>query len=432
MRRLPRQVQIALTIAVTGAAAALLLFVACDRDRKSAAGETTLTFWQFWRTEWIRPLLDRFESEHPGIRVELQQLTWQSGLEKIEAAVAAGLQPDLCELGSTWMPRFAASQVLADLTDAAEPMVKDYRQWEPARHGGRIYGLPWVVGTRALFYNRALFRQAGLDPDHPPLTWDELVTAATRIDALGPEIHGFGLNAGERYVLFKKFMPFAWGNGGEILTPDHKRSAFDSKANVEALAFYKRLAESALAEKQDVIDQAFMDGRIGMMISGAWNLRTIAEQAPSLDFDVALVPRPATDRGTHASFAGAEFLVSFARSAHTREAIELARFLMRSDNAVALCRAARSVQPAARGAEEDPYYRENPRDRLFVTQLETAVAPPPHPRWVEIEEILDTAVEETLYGRRAPAAAVQAASASIDALLGGGGGGGRAGSGGGR
>jgi multiple sugar transport system substrate-binding protein len=129
------------------------------------------------------------------------------------------------------------------------------------------------------------------------------------------------------------------------------------------------------------------------------------------------VPRPAPDRGRHASFAGGEFLVSFARSRHQREAIELVRFLMRRDNAVALCRAARSVQPAARGASEDPYYRDHPKDRLFVEQLATAVAPPAHPRWGEIEEVLDREIEEALYGRKTPAAAVSAAAAGIDRLL---------------
>jgi multiple sugar transport system substrate-binding protein len=211
----------------------------------------------------------QFESEHPGIRVELEQLTWQAGQEKIQAALAAGQAPDLCELGSTWLPRFAAEGVLADVTSLADSLAADYVQWEPARHAGKVYGLPWVVGTRALFVNRALCRQAGLDPDRPPATWDELIAAATAIDNLGPAEHGFGLNAGERYVLFKKFMPFAWGNGGEVLTPDLSRSVFDSPANAEALEFYVRLSRVSLLEKQDVIDRTFQEGKVGMMISGA-------------------------------------------------------------------------------------------------------------------------------------------------------------------
>ncbi|HWN82782.1 MAG TPA: extracellular solute-binding protein, partial [Candidatus Udaeobacter sp.] len=242
------------------------------------------------------------------------------------------------------------------------------------------------------------------------------LTAATRLSKL-PGVKGFGLNAGERYVLFKKFMPFAWGNGGEILTPDGRHSAFDSPANAEALAFYVRLAKESLIEKQDVIDRAFMAGQVGMMVSGAWNLRVFPEQAPGLAFDVGLIPRPAPDRGTHASFAGGEYLVIFGRSAQERAATLLARYLIGKEPAVALCRAARSVQPAANGAAADPYYQSQPKDRLFVEQLATAVAPPPHPRWGEMEEVLDQEIEAALYGKKTPAGAVHDASAGIEALL---------------
>jgi ABC-type glycerol-3-phosphate transport system substrate-binding protein len=147
----------------------------------------------------IQPLLDRYAALHPGVRIELQQLTWQSGLEKIEAAVAAGTAPDLCELGSTWLPRFAADGVLADLTAVAAPLEPHFVLWEPARRAGRTYGLPWVVGTRALFVNRALLAQAGLDPSRPPGTWDELLAAAARIAALGRH-HGFARRGALRPV----------------------------------------------------------------------------------------------------------------------------------------------------------------------------------------------------------------------------------------
>jgi multiple sugar transport system substrate-binding protein len=400
------------------ALAGLVAGAGCGRKggNDQASGQQEVTFWHFWRQEWITPLITEFERRNPDIHVVDEQLTWQAGQEKIQAAIAAGQAPDLCELGSTWLPRFAASGALMDVTPIADSLRGEIGHWEPAMQGGRVYGLPWVVGTRALFWNRALFRAAGLDTTRAPATWEELLQAATRLSAR-PGVKGFGLNAGERYVLFKKFMPFAWGNGGEIRTPDGQRAAFDSPANAAALAFYVQLAKQSLIEKQDVIDRAFMDSQVGMMISGAWNLRVFAEQAPGLEFDVALIPRPAPKRGRHASFAGGEYLVVFARSQAVDAATRLARYLIGRDAAVALCRAARSVQPAAMGAEDDPYYRSQPKDRLFVEQLATAVAPPPHPRWGEMEEALDHEIEGALYGRKTPAAAVRDAGSAIDALL---------------
>ncbi|MCK5407859.1 MAG: extracellular solute-binding protein, partial [Candidatus Krumholzibacteria bacterium] len=144
--------------------------------------QNTIRFWQFWDVAVIEPMIDQFEADHPGIRVEVEQLTWKSGLEKIQAALASGTQPDLCELGSTWLPRFSYEGVLADVTDVYEAYADSFLLWDSAMWNGRVYGLPWVQGSRALFYNRDLFRQAGLDPDDPPETWAELLAAAQAID----------------------------------------------------------------------------------------------------------------------------------------------------------------------------------------------------------------------------------------------------------
>ena len=64
-----------------------------------------IAFWQFWPEEVVAPLLRQFEHEHPGLRVRMRQLAWENGLDSITTAVAAGDPPDLCELGSTWVPR---------------------------------------------------------------------------------------------------------------------------------------------------------------------------------------------------------------------------------------------------------------------------------------------------------------------------------------
>ena len=125
------------------------------------AEEVTLQFWELSAGEdVIRPLLDKFESRHPGIRVHLQQLSWDYGLDKITTAVAAGNPPDVCDLGTDWVPKFAATGVLRDLTEDLAPLRDAHVLWEPVTYEGRLYGAPWLAGTRILFYNRALFAQS--------------------------------------------------------------------------------------------------------------------------------------------------------------------------------------------------------------------------------------------------------------------------------
>jgi multiple sugar transport system substrate-binding protein len=376
-----------------------------------------VTFWQFWPSRHIEPLLREFEAANPGVRVDMQQLTWASGFEKIVAAAAAGNPPDLCELGSTWVPRFASEGAIIDVTAQTLALRDDYRMWEIATHKGSVYGWPWVLGTRVLFFNKELMARAGLDPAMPPATWPELLDASKKISSLGKGVYGFGLNAGERYVSYKKFMALAWGNGGDILSDDLSRSIFNSPQNRAALEFYVGLLPFSLIERQDMIDQAFKDGRLGMMISGGWNLKRLPEEAPDLDYGVALVPRPDTEDGVHSSFGGGEALVIFSGSKQKELAARLARYLISAKNAVTLCREVRSVQPSFVGAENDPYYASHPDDLVFVRQLKTAVTPPAVPEWMDMEGVIDEAVEKAIHGVLSPAEAIAEADQRLNKIL---------------
>ena len=285
------------------------------------------------------------------------------------------------------------------------------------RYRGRAYALPWMIGTRALYFNRDLMRRARLDPAKPPTTWAELQKAVRLIDEGSFDANGFGMNSGEREVLFKKFIPFAWGNGGAILDPTLTRSVVASPQNLEALRFYLSLLPFSLLDLQEMLDQAFARGRLGFTISGPWLLRTLPKTAPTLDFEVALMPRPAAGKGTRASFAGAEALGIFRGAANRAGALRLARYLVRSEHAMKLYAATGNAFPAAVAAEQDSYFVFHPRDRVFVEQLKTAVSPPLHPRWVDIEDVLNGELEAAIYGRKTPEDALRAADQRISAIL---------------
>ncbi len=400
------------------AGAALSLFVlALPGCTPRAPSGRTVVFWQFSPLADIRPILSKFEAENPGITVQVEQLTWQSGREKIVTSIAAGRPPDLCELGSTFLPGLVADSTLLDLTSMATVLRDSLVGWNIVTDHGRAYALPWMLGTRALYLNDDLFRRAGLDPANPPATWAELRHAAREIATKIPDAKGFGMNAGEREILFKKFMPFAWGNGGDILDPTGTRSVMGSRQNIEALRFYLSLKPYSLLDRQEMHEQAFQKGRLGMIISGPWLLRTLPETAPDLHFSVALMPRPSAERGTSASFAGAEVLGIFRTAKNKEDAQRLARFLVRPENTMPLFLATGNAFPAATSAQADAYFASHPLDRIFLTQIRTAVAPPLHPRWVEIEEIVNAELEEAIYGAKTPEAALDDANRRIAAAL---------------
>jgi multiple sugar transport system substrate-binding protein len=348
----------------------------------------------------------------------MERLGWQVGLARIEAAIHAGTVPDLCELGSTWMPHLLATQQLADWSAGVADLRSRVRGWELCSVGDAVYGVPWTLGTRALFFNKTLFARAGLDSTRPPQTWAELYADAEAIQKLGGSVRGFGVQTGERAVLFKKFMPFAWGNGGKILSDDLAGAVFDSPQNREALEFYLSLRHVGVLDRQAALDRSFRAGTLGLELSGAWMFPSIARESPRLRYGVALVPRPDVERGTHASFAGGELLVSFQGSRRKAWALELARFLARPENAVALAMAAGSVEPAVVGADTLAWYRQHPEQQTMIRQFETAVPAPNHPAWTDLEAMIEDEVDLALHDSKSAAQAVADANRKIAARLG--------------
>src|SRR6185436_12311460 len=176
---------------------------------------------------------------------------------------------------------------------------------------------------RALFVNDNLVNEAKMNAGAPILTWGDLRAKVQAISERCPGARGFGMNAGEREILFKKFMPFAWGNGGNILDSTMTRSVITSPQNIEALRFYLSLKPYSLLDRQEMHEEAFAKGRLGLVISGPWLVRKLPQQAPDLPYTVSLMPRPATNGGTHASFAGAEVLGIFRGSRNKEGALRL-------------------------------------------------------------------------------------------------------------
>jgi multiple sugar transport system substrate-binding protein len=171
----------------------------------------------------------------------------------------------------------------------------------------------------------------------------------------------------------------------------------------------------------DSLDREFIAGRLGLELSGAWLFEPVARGASGLRLGVALVPKPAPGRGTHASWAGGQVLVSFTASKHKHQALELARFLVRPRNALVLVAAAsvraRGDVPATRGADTSAYYHGRPGERMMVRQLELARFAPNHPAWAEMEAAIEDEVGQALDGKKTAADAVHDAQARLSKLV---------------
>ncbi len=360
--------------------------------------KTKITYWQFMMNdETAKKIIGQFEKENPDITVEVVQLSWSNGLDKITTSIAAWTPPDVVELGNTWVANFAANGAILDLSDWAQKIKGKYSGWETTEYKGKYYAIPWLLGTRALFYNIGLFEKAGLNPDNPPQTWEDVYRAAKKISALGNDIYGIGLCAGENYSPWQQwFLPAVWSNNGSILSKNYTKANLTSCAVRETALFYQKLAKYALKSKQADLAKAFGEGKLGMYVSGAWDIGSLSNNYPDTEFDVALIPKASSWKGAHVSFAGAEVLALPKDGKHKDAAKKLIEFLIRPDVAMQITKLVPSVFPSAIGADKDPWFDEHPLHLVFYEQNKTTKPAPPIPSWTKVQAVLSEVVEKLI------------------------------------
>jgi multiple sugar transport system substrate-binding protein len=396
-----------------GVAAALLLAAGCA---PKARAPEELVFWQLAPPAAMEPIVRRFEAETPGLRVRVVQVARADLADSVAAALAAGRPPDLCELDAGLMRALLPEGALSDWSAGAADQRDSLRGWEACRVGDALYGMPWRISPRVLYWNRALFARAGLDSSRAPETWDALLAAAKRIARLGDGIHGYGLASGDSTGLLPEFLSYAWGNGGEVLSAGEDSSRFDSRANVEALELAVRLRGPGLEADGARLDHEFAGGRLGLRLADGGFAARLEREAPSLRFGVA--PVPGRVAGACAPWADVRVLASFVRSRHKEHALRLARFLARPANAVEAFAAHPDGVPANAGADTLEWFRGRPREALLAAEAGRARFAPAHAAWPEMERTIAAALDSTLHGGLPPDSAVAGAGARLAELVG--------------
>nr|MBN2277949.1 extracellular solute-binding protein [candidate division Zixibacteria bacterium] len=397
---------------------AVMISFGCTGKNKTS-DKVTLDWWQFWTDPAIRPTIEKmvadYETAHPDVKINITDLTWADGHEKIVIAFSSGSAPDIVELGSDWVAEFSSAGKLADLGLSVITDTADYIGWSPGIWNDSIYAFPWILGTRVLFINQDLTQKAGLDENYVPLNWDQMKEACYKIDSLGKGIHGFGSNAAEKHRLYKKFLPFFWAADGRIVSKDGKYVVFASDKAYTALKFYKELTDScSLVDTQRRLEDAFLDGKIGMIISGDWLLKRIKNEKPKINFVTTFIPGP---KFPGKSFAGGEYLAVSQSSPNKAAAIDFIKYLASPENQVLFCKANYSASPSSKSAASDEFFTSDINLQTFIKQLSLSEMTPATPNWVYIEDIIETTLEDVLFNDAPIAESLYEANQKIKKLI---------------
>jgi len=397
----------------------VVLPAGCARDDEA----TTLRFWAMGReAEVVAELLQDFERENPGIRVDLQQIPWTAAHEKLLTAFAADGLPDLCQLGNTWIAEFATLDALEPLqsrVDASAVVVQDdYFPgiWATNVVDGTLYGVPWYVDTRLLFYRKDLLAQAGFDA--PPTSWAEWERAmAAIVRNSGPGRYAVLMPINE----FEPQLSFALQTGDPLLRDDDTRGNFRSAGFRKALAFYAGTFEQGFAppmsetQISNVWDE-FFKGLYAFYLSGPWNIREFRKRQPQGMEDAwGTMPLPGPD-GPGAGIAGGTSLVLFRSSRNQEAAWKLVEFLSRPDIQQRF-HALIGDLPPRRSTWEHPELANDPLSMAFRDQLERVKPTPQVLEWERIVQEMRLATERVVRGGQSQDLAVAELDARVDAIL---------------
>lgn len=380
--------------------------------RESAGGRIVLEYWEKWTGHEGRAMqrvVDDFNRSQDRIRV---RYTATSAIDqKSMVAIAGGDPPDVVGLWNYNVPGYAESDALIPLDDLAPSFgVRPENYAAGVRpimtHRGRLWAVVNTGGTVALYYNRSLFRAAGLDPDRPPRTiaeMDECDRRLTQVSA-GGRIERAGFLHTE-----PGWWSWIWGYsfGGRLYDEASERSLVASPENIAAYEWVqsctRRLGVDALKRfrsgfgNYDSPLNAFLSGKVAMEVQGPWLANVVAAFKPDLDYGVAPIPVSAElyDPAAPVGLIDTDVLVVPRGAPHPEASMEFIAYTQRPGVVEFLSTVQCKNSPLAVSSESFMDHHPNRGVRVFdaLAKSPRSFLCPPTRTWLQFKEEFDAAAE---------------------------------------
>ncbi len=260
------------------------------------AEDVTLTYACFSASgaqeETLAKMVSIFEQKNPGIKIDVQLTGYNDYFTKLATQVGGGNPPDVFEMNMENYLAYMLRGACADLSELGIDTA-NYSQGtlDAVSNDGKLYAVPMSFSTCLLFYNKALFDQAGIGYPTNEWTWDDALAAAEKIVAAGGEdIWGY-----YQPISYHEFYKSVKTNGGSLLNDDFTAFTVNSQANVAVLdAMLKRVRDAkVMPTTEDMAGRGdwdlFTEGKLGMIVTGIWAFPTFGEKC-AFEWDVVVEP----------------------------------------------------------------------------------------------------------------------------------------------
>lgn len=374
----------------------------------------------------LTSLADQWNKDHPSTKVKL---LFNGGndnaLQKTIAGFTAGNYPDVAyEFGSS-AAQLARQPKLVDLTDKVKAPGVNWSDFYPSERqaatvNGKVVGFPALVDNLALVYNKKLFAAAGVAPPTASWTWADFRAAAKKLTNASSHTYGWAyVNDGSEDTVWR-YLAMLWQAGGELLTPDNKKPAFDSPAGLAAL---QQLHDMAVTDKSVYLDTGngdylnlFNSGKIAMLWTGPWDLSSINAD---VSYGVTLLPGY---NGNHETISGPDIYMLFDHSSgRTGTALKFVTWLTSAPVHLQFAIATGDL-PLRQSETKLPGYKtflaKYPAEKVFVQNLNNVKHVRPNlPAYAQVSSALGQMVQSVLLGQAQPADALKQGASQVAAAL---------------
>ena len=394
---------------LAGTAAAFAVGILGGAMSVSAADDITL--WYYWETEGHQKALDEmiatYNESQDAYNLTAKYVPFADFKKQLSIGASASELPDLVILDSPDHASYGSMGIFADLTGKFDVSTYYEGPVASATLDDTLYGVPFGCNCLALYYNEDMFEAAGIT--EVPTTWDELKEAAEKLTS--DNVTGLAFCSVQNEEGTFNFVPWLWSTGATSYE-------INSENGIRALSFVKDLIDSGVMSKEcinwtqgDVMNQ-FISGNVAMMINGPWQIPTMREEAPELNYNVALIPMDAE----YASVIGGENY-AVVSGGNEDGALDFLTYATQEEQVIFMMTqmgyisADKEIAAAQFTDEGDAIYKK------FVEQMEYAQARGPLPEWPEVSDAISLAFNEVMTGSASPEDAAAEAQATIDSIV---------------
>lgn len=386
---------------------------------------TDVTVWHYWdgtNADTFDSMVREYNASHPAVKVSASNVPNADFLTKLRASATSKTLPDIAIGDLVWVPQINQLGTLADLTPLLPSAT--LQDINPALTSfgnidGKQVSVPVSANNLAYMYNKTLFKEAGLDPENPPKTWDELLKdGKTILEKTGKPGYDLFTQAGDNGEgLTWNFQVNLWQAGGEFLNADNSAAAFNTPQGKKALQYWMDLINSGVSPYAKWGE--FEKGQGGSAQEGSWMVGIWAADPP-FDFGVAKVPYPSD--GVPATNLGGEQAMVFDNSTKTAAAAAdfLAWFL--ETKQVIEWSEATGMLPVTNSVATSSDYlgwvnSTEPRLLPYVEQMADAHARPNTPLYPKISFAFATELEKAFAGEVSVDEALANAESAVNDVI---------------